>query len=361
MGKTYIKQYIENYKDIKLTSSNFNEVDAAILSTLCLIDVSSSIPFEKSNKTITFKKVLEIQINKHGLSKLGLLLPISLTKTLLQASLTKRFGNLLLHDLHKNVSEKLLTQSTFFTIDLDKDTKIIIFGSTDDTVVGWLENINLLRNEEPTCNKEAIQYLNKSFNKKYKYFLVGHSKGGFECAYTYFKTSDEIRKNIIKAYDFDGPGFSSKSTNNFNVIPDNFEFICPKSSYVGRMFNQPIKPKIVKAKFHGLLQHNPNTWRVKNNHFVTTNKFSKLSSVNINAINKYLGTLNKIDKDILINATKKILLSSNDKTLTDLAKHPLKVLKQSHKLTKQEKIKFRNARRSIFVNQIKELFKSTKN
>ena len=351
MAKTFIKQYIKKNKDILLTKENFNEVDAAILSTLCLIDVRSCIPFEGEQKITTVKLALHSQIKKHGVSKLGLILPVSLTKALLQASQTERFGNLVIHDLHQNVSNKSNTQSTFFLIDLDKETKIVIFGSTDDSVAGWLENIELLKTSEPKCAIEALKYVEKHFDKKYKYFFVGHSKGGLECAYTYLNVPKVIKNNILKAYDFDGPGFSLETIKNFRNKPDNFELICPQSSCVGRFFHQPCEYKIVKAKKFGVLQHNPNTWQIENDHFVTTNKFTRLSTKEMTAVNCSFQNLSKEQKEQLINSTINVISSKDENTLTQLAKHPFKILCKFINLSKQEKKNFRRVAISIIQNR----------
>lgn len=354
-----LNNYLDRKEDEELLLSNFTEVDTAIFATICLIDTLMCIPTEDSEEKKTFKEVMEEQIKEHGVNKLGALLPLEMTEILVRASKSKRYSGIKLYNLHINISSKLSTQSTFLMADLTEKTKIVIFGSTDDTVVGWEEDLKLIIDHDVECLKEAKEYVERHCSLDNRYIFIGHSKGGMESAYALLTASKELQGRILVAYDLDGPGFTKEFVEEYKHNPalDKLKLICPKGSFIGRMFHQPVKSIVCPSTAIGLLQHNPNSWVIKGNHFKRLKAFSKRTSILVSAVNNYVESLKEQEAKEIVNGVMKIIGSGRTKTLTMLISHPIRIIKGMKRLSKAE----RKAIASIPLELVKEEIKEIRN
>ena len=131
---------------------------------------------------------------------------------------------------------------------------------------------------------------------KGKICLAGHSKGG---NLSIFAASYCIPKNqnrIIKIFNFDGPGFEQVVLNDkrYINIQEKIKTFVPKKSIVGMLFDTNTDRTIIESSNNGIMQHDPLTWQVLGNSFITEEEVSKESEF----INKTLKIwLEKTDKD----------------------------------------------------------------
>ena len=125
-----------------------------------------------------------------------------------QAAKTNRFGSIELHDYINSVDTKTQTQFGAITFSLDKNNHYVAFRGTDNTIVGWKEDLNLAVQQEVPAQKRATSYLSDIASKySGKLIVGGHSKGGNLALYSVFKAEKSIKDRIEKRVGFDGPGF----------------------------------------------------------------------------------------------------------------------------------------------------------
>ena len=264
----YIKDYLKENKNKSFSELHFTEVDAAILALLILFDVGSCVP-KVGEKGITFYEAFKKQIELHGLNGFGLIISSAITRTLNEARTSPRYKNLILCDGSQTLDENLETQSTFMSVILPNKTRLVICGSTDDTIVGWKENLNLLYNGHVPCLENAKNYLDMVGQKSNNLIVIGHSKGGMESLYATAFCSRDVFKKIQKAYSFDGTGY------NIDIISDplfseslsKMVLFVPNSGIVGRIFYNPVEPLIVPSKYRGVNQHDLLSWEIKGTKF----------------------------------------------------------------------------------------------
>lgn len=330
--------YVKKNKDIPLSLKNFSEVDTAVFAVFTLIDIAKvGIPFEGKEGSISFKDIMNNQKKLHGKKKLGLLLPLNITELLMEAGFSKRYGNIMFHSLYYQVDD--VTQSTFVVGDINPHLSIVLFGGTDDSVVGWTEDLDLLVSHNVKCLENARKYVERNCNEDKLYILLGHSKGGMASCYAFMTTTDQIRKKIITAYDLDGPGFQQDFLVQYmdDVLLDKLKLICPRESFVGRLFFQPIRASVVKSIDKGLMQHNPTGWVVEDNHYLKCNGFSKRATVKSVMAYKYMNKLTDEEKKHFVSGIKRIAAAGNAKTLSTLVLRPLEIFVRAAKLPRPEK------------------------
>ncbi|MCQ3035213.1 MAG: DUF2974 domain-containing protein [Bacilli bacterium] len=268
----YLREYIQKYKDEKLTADTFALPDGALLSMFTLADIPNICP---TNKAIKFRDAMKKQVELHKMRRMGLILPTALTKALYEASQVRRYYGLKIHDVFYLVDEKECTQSIFLQMDMIDNTTVVVFSGTDDTLIGWRENFDIVYGKRVPCLKHAVEYANKLRTDR-KYIFVGHSKGGMEVLYAGLMCKPEVQKCIISINDYDGTGYPLEVLNEMkdSLALSKATLVVPNEGTVGRFFYHPINPKIVYSNELGLLQHNPLTWRIKGKDFDFVDSFT---------------------------------------------------------------------------------------
>lgn len=332
--------YININKDVILTPENFNEADLVVFSLIPLVDISNvGIPKEGKDGYTTLKNIMSVQKAIHEDSKLGLIIPNSIKECLTAAASSKRYQNLKIHSLFCKIDDN--TQSTFMIVDMSKEISIVLFSGTDDTVVGWLEDLNLLIKQDIECLTNATEYVNRNCNEEKVYILLGHSKGGLISNYTLLTANPEVQDRIVIAYDLDGPGFSKEFIKEYKHCPElqKLRLICPRKSIIGRLFYQFNKATVIGSSAKtGLTQHNPASWLIAEDFsFVKCKSYSKRSTINDSVIKTYINQLSKKDAENFVAAITKIANYGNAKTLTNLVVHPIKIIKGFFTLPKAER------------------------
>ena len=234
-----------------------------------LFNVLSYMPLEKlEEKELTLSKVYkELENTK----ELGLIIPndyIIISKMIMQA---KRFKNIKVSDI---VCEDSDTSQFFACTYHLPEFLLIDFRGTDDTIHGWIENLENLTgiNEAQKKAKEYVDMINESHRKKI--VITGHSKGGNMSFYAAICAQNQDK--ILKAYSLDGQGFVLKyiDIDKLNSIKDKLIHIVPENSLVGSLFKEVASDiKIVKTNKISPFSHNPLSWNLEGNSFDLADNF----------------------------------------------------------------------------------------
>ena len=109
------------------------------------------------------------------------------------------------------------------------------------------------------------------------------------------KCAPFVRKRIQKIYSLDGPGFRPEVLKecHYNAIEDKVVKLLPHSSMIGMIFERDIHYRVVESKNHGLLQHDPFSWLVKDDHFVDVGDIYESQKIMNEALNEWILSLNE--------------------------------------------------------------------
>ena len=234
--------YIYWRSDLTFKQDEINELDFALFSQIIMLPYSLHIkmPLLSSSKSITLEQLsILIEENKRSIiDNIGLIIPPQLVELVILMGKSNRYKDLVLKNYVSDICTNREIQFTALTLDIDFNTRVVVFSGTDDTLVGWKENFNMMFTYPTPAQKSSEEYLRKVAKSK-ELYIVGHSKGGNLSMYSTLHTTNRIYKNIKKVYCFDAPGLSEDIIMN----DDNKERLnkiygySPQTSIIGRLFN----------------------------------------------------------------------------------------------------------------------------
>ena len=345
-----IYQYLKWRGDLTFEQDKFNEVDSFILTQLIYYSFLGIVDKEKVLLKDALKKFYEI--NNSRKFKLGLIIPnhiADLGKTIIKC---KRYESIFISDFVDIYDRVKKEQFCAITFHLDEYHKVITFKGTDDTLVGWEEDLNMIISFPIAAQISASNYVEEVVNKYSNaiFELNGHSKGGNLAMYSGIYAPDEIKEKIYRIYNFDGPGFESDDIDVvlYSQMKNKIKTILPCNSVIGMIFNQLGSVKAVKSSFKTIFQHDGFTWEIDGNKFVksTLSKNSLGFSSDLNVLVSKMDETARLD---FCKSVEKYIDSLGIKTLSELSTLKTKPLTSLKVFTKND--------RAVFIEFVKILIK----
>lgn len=306
--------YLRWRGDLPFTKIPFNSVDASLLATLIYL------PVDKSSIGHTFSEIAEklyhlpsFQHKMHDETRTEIrLLPKS-----------PRLGNIEILDWTNRLEKKPFPlQFTAATLRLTENTIAISYRGTDNSMIGWNEDMNMNYMPEIYGQNAAAEYL-ISLSKRYpqdKIYLFGHSKGGNFAQYALSAAPTKLQKRILKAISFDGPGFSHKiyASQGFKHTIDKMKTYLPESSIIGTMLDHPEHTLIVKCSVAMRYQHDPRRWNIGRDSFVLADSLSTNSRVLRHALINFNHSIPDTQRSEMFAALFDAFENNNIDTITQL-------------------------------------------
>ena len=262
---------------------------------------------------------------------------------LLQAAAdADRFRNVRLCCYRSKLLEQKQTQFAAVACLLTDTTAFLAFRGTDNTLIGWKEDLNMSFCDSVPAQREAADYV-REFAQQWPVLLRlgGHSKGGNLAVYAGAKQEKLTQRRILEIYNLDGPGFTDamlKDPGYLSMIPKIHTYI-PESSVIGMLLEQEGDYRVIKSRQIGLLQHEPYSWEVMGGGFVLTQDISEGNRFANRAIKNWIRDMTKEDREILVESIFTLVRSGGASEVQDLL-HPktihalLKTLKNNPKTQK---------------------------
>ena len=335
--------------DLSFSKDPFNQLDAAIFSQLSILDFDGLIPTgECLPLWQVFNKYVETghKVNE----RVGLF--ITNKQNLLFEAISKapRYKDLLIGNYVHIYDEKNHCQFEAMTIDLGEKL-LISYGGTDDTILGWYEDFELLYLDEIPGHIHGKEYLLEVMDNTEKAILIcGHSKGANIAMEVLLNAPIECFNRIEKVYCFDGPGINEKEYTQA-VIEGRINKLTsyiPYKASIGKLFNHYEEYKIVECTANIAYQHDLLTWHIEKNDFIYKEHLSNDSIYIDNHLKKMLDEMCNEERKAFVSALFNLLYSTGAKTLMDLYKHGGKLLTNFGKLKKAEK----DALNKVFFKKI---------
>lgn len=318
--------------DLTFDQIAFNELDSAILAMFAYLDFGD-LDISQPGKTLTLKEAANrffASESRYDAPQNFMIIWQHCMYMLEQAAKTERFGSIELHDYTNYVDTQTQTQFGAITFSLGKNRHYVAFRGTDNTIVGWKEDLNLAIKQEVPAQKKSSAYLADIASRfGGKLIIGGHSKGGNLALYSAVKAGKATRERIESVWNFDGPGFLDKELaksldTNFGSKAHTF---VPETSVVGMMLNRsddyiPVANLDKKSNFFD--QHNLFTWKIDSCKFAPVGQVSSTSNV-------VYATTQTLMQDFTVEQTTQfinVIFDAADKaglhTVNDLSSQPLK-------------------------------------
>ena len=309
--------YVKWRGDLSLEQSEFNEIDNLILSRF------SYFPFDniiKENEIVTIKELSE-RFKKQDVSKLPILWKDDVDLFPLMGE-SKRYGEMYATKYINKIDVEQEKQFSAITILMPDNTIFVSYRGTDNTIVGWKEDLNMSFKSHIASQISAKKYLEmiaKEYpNKKVR--IGGHSKGGNIAVHAATFVSNEIKDRIINVYNNDGPGFCDDviETPEYQEMIKKVHTYIPQSSVIGRLMNHREKYTVVESVQKGIMQHDLYSWEVLGKAFVTLEEVTNGSEFVDKTIKEWLENVEPAKREQVIDVVFDILNTTDAQTMKEL-------------------------------------------
>lgn len=323
--KTDVFDYLDWRGDITFQQVEFNEIDSLILSIFAYLDFSCTLGSEDYPFADAIEKIcmLPDEVKYAGPTVTIMRSVVELAR---KAASTRRFQDMKVAQFVDITDEEREIQFAAITFLLPDDTAFASFRGTDNTLVGWKEDLNMSFIDGIPSQLEAAKYVeNLLANTDRLIRLGGHSKGGNLAIWASAHQQPEYRSRIIRIYSNDAPGFSENFLNSaiYRDIRDKILSFVPESSIVGVLMEHDQYTTIL-SKYPTVLQHDPFSWLVIGSHFIYDNDRTISGRQFERIINSWIRAMSPQEREEFVENIYDIIISSNAKTLDELDKKKLK-------------------------------------
>lgn len=325
-----IMDYLDWRGDLPLTVSPFNEVDGLILAELSFINFEGIVPPPELGRGVPLRDAAGTYFARHNGQEIdmGVLVPGRIPDLMCRMAHSVRFGGMLLNGYCELMDDAREQQFAALTVELGDGSIYLSYRGTDDTIVGWKEDLNMGFLEEIPSQKQAVEYVAR-IARQYGDRTIrigGHSKGGNLAVYSAAKSSGEIQERIVAVHNNDGPGFAwdISETPGHKRIASRIHTILPQTSVVGMLMEHEKRYQVVYSTYDGLYQHDGFSWEVKGTQFVHLDDFSREGKLVDETIDKWADSLNTQQREALADALYSVFTASGAKTLSELTEEKLK-------------------------------------
>ncbi len=314
--------YLKWRGDLRFSQDGFNEVDNLIFSVLSYNDFSGIVPElgeAGSIKLCDAAKIFRETKDTIQIKELPFLKKIP--NLLEQASKAERFKNLMLSNYIDIIDAESTKQFSATVFKLSDELHIIAYRGTDDSLIGWKEDLQMSFLDEVQSQKAAVEYTEKVMaDLDSSFILVGHSKGGNLGVYSAAFVDEKFNSRIFAIYNNDGPGFQPKVINSkgYNNILSKTNIFLPESSIIGMLLEHGGDYEVVKSSGLAIFQHNPFSWELEGKAFIRKDGLTK-ESLNINkTIRAWVTQLSHEERSIFVESLFEILQKSGAETIVEL-------------------------------------------
>ena len=261
-----IMDYLEWYGDFDFSVLPFNEVDNLILAELSYASLDRIVTEPQPGRKITGVPVKEAaqRLMASGRVEKSCKLEQNAGFILYQMAKGKRFSDAVLGayvDKHDFENQE---QFSALHVYLPDDTIFVSYSGTDDTILGWKEDLNMAYQMPVPSQEEAVEYLEKTVPQDGRKIRIGgHSKGGNLAIYASVMCYDRLKRRFIEIYNNDGPGFLEPmlEKESYIEIKDRIRTIVPETSIVGMLLEHGDSYEVVKSVSKGIMLHDGLSWQ----------------------------------------------------------------------------------------------------
>ncbi len=325
--------YIKEYGDKSFEEMPFGNVDNIILCNLFYMPFDKVVP--PSMNPIPFGEMCEkmFAYNGHKHIAPALMLRKEISVMMMEAAKSKRFSEMKAYALETAFEREPAVQFAAITYLLPDGTTVIVFRGTDDTFVGWKEDLDLYTRKGIPSHQLAVEYINRiapQFDGKIR--ICGHSKGGNVALYGALNCDKKIRERFIGIYNNDGPGFVNDSfmyTRAYQDIRPSYHHFVPTSSFIGMLLFHDDDYIAVKNKhLIGMIQHDLGFWKTNGPDLDVRSDVNMLAKITDQFLKTFIYRVGDEQGSLIDSFAGELIENSDLVNLSQLAMHPLHEARQ---------------------------------
>ena len=320
-----ILDYLRWRGDVPLSQSPFNDVDNLVLTRLSYIKFDGIVPERMDQLGIELgKAAAALRDPSPDNPYADHYRPLSDDDKALLALLEEspRFSRMLLTGCTNDFDPDEEKQFSSLTILPGDATAYIAFRGTDNTLVGWKEDFNMSFTTPVPAQTEAVRHLTKAAPLLELPLRVGgHSKGGNLAVFSSSFCPQEIQSKILCVYNNDGPGLDENtiSEEGYQRIKERIITFVPQSSIIGMMLEHEEDYMIVHSTQSGIFQHDPYSWEVLRNDFITHGGLTNGSRLIDKTLKRWVAEVDPEKRKLFIDTLYDLIGSTDAKTVREFS------------------------------------------
>lgn len=296
-----IFDYLKWRGDLTFKQDPFNIIDNLLFCEMVYTDLRGIVKDDGS--TITIREAADIFFSQNDINEL------SSSKSMIaiapfvfqEMARSKRFGDLKLHHYVNIIDNDYPVQFSAVQIDLNHRETFLAYCGTDDTLVGWKEDLQMSY-QLIKSQTEAVKYLNNTTRLTRRYHVGGHSKGGNLALYAACNCQNIIKERLLDVINNDGPDLSNwlYDDQKFQTIKDRYYKIVPDSSVIGMIFFADVNASVVKADAGLGYSHSMTSWQIEGKDLVYAEKRSESSEVTRQALELFVAKTTAKERELFV-------------------------------------------------------------
>ncbi len=321
-----ILDYLKEYGDYSLEEKPFSDVDSLVLCQFVYLKFDGLVPGPgEEHGAVTVQELAAHPDYDHlygdeRYRKYNTALFQKIYKS-------RRFGTMKLWNYVNLIEPEQETQFSAVVFGLSEELSYVGFRGTDESIVGWKEDLNLAFSEPVPGQRLSVSYLEQAAQTiQSGLYVGGHSKGGNLAVYASMNCSAGVRERIDRIYDHDGPGFRPevRQKSAYEEIAGRIYKTVPRSSCVGMLLYTEENYKVVESKTIGLAQHNPYTWLIRDDNFKIVEEIRAGRKFMDQALNEWILSLDQEQMHTFVDTLYRVVQASETDNLIDFTANWLK-------------------------------------
>ena len=320
----YLMDYVRAQKRVPRAIEPYNEVDMLAFASLPYLELNDIVSDLCAGEDLTMRQVAALYRKKMegNPNPPGLFIPRDFIDILIEMEDAPRYDDLKVFGFRYEWSLENEEQFAAIGLETPEGEIILAIAGTDDTLLGWKEDLNLAVNGHIAGQKTSVDYVNDVLRARDGVFtMCGYSKGGHLAVYAPAMCVQPERLKAV--YDFDGPGFRDDflTSEQFRTIRDRCLLIAPRYSAVSRMLNNIPHYVVTRGTRRGLYQHYSNRWIVEGSRFLREPDFAEGAKQFHEEFMEMLNTTTEEDRALTMDLIFEIAKETGAISLTDVWKN----------------------------------------
>lgn len=263
--------YVYDSGDISFADKPFNELDALVMGVLSYLPFETVLSEKEPFQPIPLRDLIITYLGSLNVDVMGAYYPDFTFKHIvlcLHLLTAKRYIHTKVIGFGCKTSEAERMQFAALGMLLDDDTLAVSYRGTDNTFVGWKENLDMAFVPFVPGEGLATGFL-KDIMDEYpdkKVRIFGHSKGGNFAVYAASSVPPRYQDRILSIYSLDGLAICSemKESDAHKRIEDRIIHFIPEQSVIGMLLDHEKPTAVIRAHPDNEVfnQHDIYNWEV---------------------------------------------------------------------------------------------------
>ena len=325
-----ILDYLDWRGDVPISFDGFNEVDNLLLSELSFLDLAGIVPgMDEEGDVVLCDAAQRYFARTDGKEPDGAwVLTEKIPRLFARMAAAPRFASMRLSMFEEQHDEQREQQFAALCFEVGDGTVYVAFRGTDNTLLGWKEDLNMSFLDAIPSQESAAAYLAYAAQRfgQRRLRVGGHSKGGNLAVFSAVYADGAVQDRIEMVYSNDGPGFlrDITQTAEYRRVARRILKLVPQSSVVGTLLEGEHVSQVVHSNAIGVMQHDGFSWEVCGTQFVHLAQASAEGKWFEQTFDAWAAELSAPQREAFADALYGVLTSTGARTLSDLNAEKLK-------------------------------------